>query len=132
MVSLLLENGASAIAIEPLTEGEFEATDPENGRARAEECLFCHSLEQGKTPSTKFAGPDLAEYIGREIATRDYFNYSKAMKAVSGSWTVEKLNRFIADPTGVVPGTTMERGGVPDRSERLAVIKYLMKEANSQ
>ena len=132
MVALLLENGAGPFMPVPVTESEFEATDPEIGRARAEECLFCHSLEKDKKPSTKFAGPDLAGFVGREIAIRDQFKYSDAMKAESGTWTIEELNRFIADPTGVVPGTTMERGGVSDRAERIAVIKYLMNAANSQ
>ena len=131
MVALLLESGAGPYAPEPVTESEFEASNPEVGRARAKECLYCHSLETGDMPSTKFAGPDLAGFVGREIAVRDYFNYSNAMKAESGTWTLEELNRFIADPTGVVPGTSMERGGVPDRAERIAVIKYLMNPASS-
>ena len=132
MAAFLLANGASPLLPEPVTEGEFEVTDTAIGRARAEECLYCHSLEEGDMPSTKFAGPDLAGFVGREIAIRDYFKYSGAMQAKKGTWTLEELNRFIADPTGFVPGTTMERGAVPDRAERLAVIKYLMIAADSQ
>lgn len=132
MVALLLESGASALVPAPVTEREFEATDPELGRARAEECLFCHSIENGKQPSTKFAGPDLAGFLGGDKAVREYFDYSDAMRTESGFWTIEELNKFISDPTGAVPGTTMERGAVSDRVERLAVIKYLKNAANAR
>ena len=97
MVALLLENGAAPLIPSPVTVSEFDAVDPKLGRARAEECLFCHSMEIGEQPSTKFAGPDLAGFVGREIAIRDYFKYSDAMKSESGTWALEELNKFIAD-----------------------------------
>ena len=132
MVAFLLENGARPLPTQLVAQSEFDAIDPEVGRARAEECLFCHSLDAGEMPSTKFAGPDLAGFVGREIAVRDYFAYSSPLKAESGTWTIDRLNSFIADPTGVVPGTSMERGRVSNRVERIAVIKYLMNGSSSQ
>lgn len=127
MIGLLREKGAVPRTVEPLGPGELAAADPENGRILAFECGGCHALEpgavvgQGNDPA-----PSLVGVIGREKASIEGFPFSEAMQAQGGSWTPEELNIFLADPTGVVPGTDMGRGGQTDRTARLAIIAYLV------
>ena len=75
--------------------------------------------------SGQHPGPNLANVIGRSKASVEDFPYSKEMRAQSGIWTPEELNIFLADPFNIVPGTTMTRGGQPDRIARVAIIAYL-------
>ena len=41
------------------------------------------------------------------------------------SWTPETLDKYLADPQGMVPGTKMIFPGVKDEADRKALIDYL-------
>jgi cytochrome c len=56
------------------------------------------------------------------------YEYSAAMKKSGIVWNRKTLERFLADPTKTVPGTTMTYAGVPDAKERADLIAYLGKE----
>ena len=47
------------------------------------------------------------------------------MKAKTGKWTDDDLNKFVANPKGFIPGTAMGFAGIPKDSERADVIAYL-------
>ena len=70
-------------------------------------------------------GPNLWGVVGRPKASEPGFNYSAALKAKGGSWTMDDLNQFIANPEGFVPGTNMTFAGIPRGGERAAIIAYL-------
>jgi ankyrin repeat protein len=125
MVALLLEHGAAPMPVEPLAPGELAAADPEEGRLRAEECRGCHALEPGTKPSGPYPGPDLWNVVGRDKGSVPGYDYSRALGGHEGIWTYEELNRFLADPTGYVPGTNMQVEFEPDRSKRIPLIAYL-------
>ena len=40
-------------------------------------------------------------------------------------WNQATLDRYLADPRGVVPGTKMAFGGVKDAAKRQEIIDYL-------
>ena len=42
-------------------------------------------------------------------------------------WTAATLDRFLADPMGVVPGTAMGYAGIKDARERADLIAWLGK-----
>ena len=63
--------------------------------------------------------------IGRPAGSVAGFEYSRAMKRSKLTWTRENLERFLADPVGTVPGTTMTYAGVPDAKERADLIAFL-------
>ena len=42
-------------------------------------------------------------------------------------WTTQLLDRYIADPEKLVPGTSMNFHGIADAAERRALIAYLEK-----
>ena len=90
-------------------------------------CTGCHAVNQLFV--TNGIGPDLYGIVGSSVAAVPGYSYSKAMTGVGGRWSEERLRRFLEDPQGFVPGTTMNFPGVADRNERQQIIDYL-KEFN--
>lgn len=95
------------------------AGDPKAGEALYPRCLACHALAYDRV------GPRHCGLIGRRAGSVPGFEYSPAMKRSKLAWTKENLERFLADPVGTVPGTTMTYAGVPDPKERADLIAYL-------
>jgi cytochrome c len=62
--------------------------------------------------------------VGRKAAAVTSFNYSTAMKQSNITWTQANLDRYLAAPTKIVPGTRMVIA-VSDATQRAAIIKYL-------
>jgi cytochrome c len=53
------------------------------------------------------------------------------MKRSKIVWNEKTLDRFLADPLGTVPGTTMTYAGVPQAKERADLIAWLKRESAS-
>ena len=85
------------------------------------QCAACHSTERGEHG----IGPSLAGVFGRRAGTAAGFEFSQAMKDSGLTWNQANLDRYLTDPRGVVPGTTMAYNGVKDAAQRQAVINYL-------
>lgn len=85
------------------------------------QCAACHSTERGEHG----IGPSLAGVLGRRAGTAAGFTFSQAMKDSGLTWNQANLDRYLTDPRGVVPGTTMTYNGVKDAAQRQAVINYL-------
>jgi cytochrome c len=86
-------------------------------------CYACHSFPFDRT------GPRHCDLFGRRAGSVPSFEYSAAMKKSKIIWNAKTLDRFLANPSKMVPGTTMTYAGVPDPAERAALIAY-MKAAN--
>ncbi len=71
-------------------------------------CGLCHAvtLGPGNTPINR-RGPSLVGVVGRRAAAVPNFNYSKALTGSKLVWAPKTLDRFLANPVAVVPGTTM-------------------------
>ena len=85
-------------------------------------CAACHSVEQGKHG---LLGPSLAGLFGNRAGTQAGFEYSEAMKNSGLTWNQATLDRYLENPRGVVPGTTMAYNGLKDAAQRQAMIAYL-------
>ena len=85
-------------------------------------CSVCHAVSAGKPAGL---GPNLAGVIGRKAGTLPGYTYSPAMKASAIVWSEEQVQRFIANPQGVVKGTKMYLPGIADAAERAAIVAYL-------
>jgi len=94
----------------------------EHGAQVAKQCGTCHNFQEGQGPKV---GPDLYGVVGRKIAAVAGFNYSTALKAVSGTWTFDALNKWLTDPRADVPGTAMLFAGLSNEKQRADVIAYL-------
>jgi cytochrome c len=86
-------------------------------------CLGCHALAYDRT------GPRHCGLFGRRAGSVAGFAYSDVMKRSDIVWSAATLDRFLANPPKALPGTSMTYAGVPDRTERAALIAYL-KQAN--
>ena len=93
--------------------------DPANGERIYGRCLACHALQYDRT------GPRHCGLFGRKAGSVPGFDYSEAMKRSGIVWNAATLDRFLADPLGTVPGTTMGYAGIADARERADLIAYL-------
>jgi cytochrome c len=85
--------------------------------------MGCHALEYNRT------GPKHCGVLGRHAGSAPGYDYSAAMKRSKIIWNERSLDRFLAAPTNVVPGTTMTYAGVPDAKDRADLIAYLQQES---
>ena len=95
--------------------------DAEAGRKVFRACSACHTVAPG-APST--VGPNLFGIMGRDIASVEGFAYSDALRALGGSWSAANLDRFIANPAGIAPGTRMVMK-IADAGQRADLVAYL-------
>jgi cytochrome c len=99
---------------------------PRGKRAFSVQCASCHAI----TAETRPTGPGLAGVIGRAAGKAEGFAYSEGMKKAGLTWTPEVLDRYLATPGEVVPGTTMVLA-VPQASTRADLIAYLQTLGNA-
>jgi cytochrome c2 len=104
-----------------------EAGDPALGKKVFAKCQACHSLEAGKNK----VGPTLHGVMGRASASEAEFNYSDAMKNAHLTWDADTLDKYLAKPKDVVPGTKMAFPGLPKEKDRADLISYLEQAAGS-
>ena len=97
--------------------------DAERGAEIYTRCEACHALAYDRT------GPRHCGVVGRKAGTVPGFDYSPAMRHSKLIWDASTLDRFLADPPKVVPGTTMTYAGVKDAGERADLIAYLREAA---
>jgi glucose/arabinose dehydrogenase/cytochrome c2 len=86
-----------------------------------QQCALCHSAETGDNGGAQ--GPSLQGVFGRHAANNAKFGYTPAMRHSNLSWDAETLDRFLAAPTAVVPGSAMVIA-VPSASDRQNLIEY--------
>ncbi len=101
------------------------APDVAHGEQVYARCQACHALASDRV------GPRHCGLLGRRAGTVPGFAYSPAMKRSKLTWDEKTLDRFLAKPLKVVPGTSMTYDGVPDAKDRRDLIAYLREAGNS-
>lgn len=100
----------------------FAAGDAARGARLFNQCAACHSVR----PAENMTGPSLAGVLSRKAGALDSFNrYSDALKNSHLIWTEETLDKWLRDPSALVPGNAMTFPGIKDAQARQDVIALL-------
>lgn len=111
LCSLVFLAGAAARA--PSLHG-----DPARGKALYQGYTSCHSIDENDI------GPRHRGVVGRKAGTVPDYAYSTALKASGIVWDEVTLDRWLTNPSALVPGTKMFFQ-VPGPQARADIIAYL-------
>lgn len=122
-----------ALELDADMAARIAAADADNGQSYVQRCTGCHSFRpEGPGVRGPFVGAPLFGVFGRRVGGfegLDEFEYSPAFAALEEAeieWNEARLNAFLADPEGTVPGTAMNIRGVTDPQDRADVIAFLV------
>jgi cytochrome c len=104
--------------IEPL----LATADAKAGQDVAKKCTQCHTFDKG---GANKIGPNLYGTVGEPIAEGKGYQFSTALAAHKGEWTVDDLNKWLTSPQAYARGTKMTFAGLPKAKDRADVIAYL-------
>ena len=110
-------------AVVPATA--YAGGDPARGAQDFKQCGFCHATAPHAMP---MVGPPLNGVVGRVWGSWPHYSYSAGL--VSGHsagkvWDDATLDRWLAGPQKMVPGTKMALDGLDDPQQRADIIAYL-------
>lgn len=109
----------AACAIAPACAQQAPRGDPARGAALYQQrCGACHSLDANRI------GPSHRGVFGRRSASVPDYQYSAALRRLNVTWDAATLDRWLANPTAMAPGTAM---GIrtPAAQDRADIIAYL-------
>jgi cytochrome c len=112
---------AAAIAIAGATEAPVTTPvrgDPAHGKTLYQACQACHSIDDNDL------GPRHRGVVGRRAGSVADYNYSSALKNSGLTWDPTTLDRWLSNPSALVPGTKMYFT-MPDAQARADIIAYL-------
>lgn len=117
------QDGSDMPPSEPAVAAAPEAAAPAGPVAPAAfaQCRACHAVEPGRHG----VGPSLAGVYGTKAGEVAGYSFSAAMKGSGLTWDDATLDRYLAAPMKVVPGTRMVFAGLPDGAKRAEVIAYI-------
>jgi cytochrome c len=105
---------AAALIVAPAA-----AADAVRGKQLYESrCIACHSIDENRV------GPAHKGVFGRKAGSVKDYDYSTAVKASRIVWNAKTLDRWLADPQKLIPGTKMGYS-VPEAKDRADVIEFL-------
>jgi len=111
------------IAAAMLSDGEARAAgNAAHGELLYQGCEDCHSIDKNDV------GPMHRGVVGRVAGTVPGYNYSAALRASKLVWTEGNLDKWLASPQDVVPGTKMFYE-VDDPKDRADIIEFLKERA---
>ena len=92
--------------------------DPAHGKALYQGCQACHSIDENDI------GPRHRGVVGRRAGSIQDYSYSPALKNSGLTWDEATLDRWLTNPSALVPGTKMffKLDAAQDRAD---VISYL-------
>jgi glucose/arabinose dehydrogenase/cytochrome c2 len=87
-----------------------------------QQCTVCHTAEPNDNGGAQ--GPSLGGVVNRHAAADPSFSYTAALRDSKITWGERSLNRFLAAPAKLVPGTAMAVA-IADPVQRANVVAYL-------
>lgn len=98
------------------------AAAPTGRGGPANDCVVCHSVDKN---GPLRSAPSLWGIVGAPKARADWFSYSMALRKKGGVWTAADLDKYLANPSGFVPGTIKTLPPIKDAARRKQLIAYL-------
>jgi cytochrome c len=92
--------------------------DPAHGKTLYQACQACHSIDDNDL------GPKHRGVVGRRAGSVADYNYSLALKNSGLTWDPTTLDRWLSNPSALVPGTKMYYT-IADAQTRADIIAYL-------
>jgi cytochrome c len=108
------------VAVCPLAAFSADGNAAKGRRLFVNQCAACHTT----TSAHLVTGPALLGVVGRKAATLEGFAFSEPMKKSGLTWDAATLDKYLAAPTELVPGTLMTFS-VPAPAARADVIAFL-------
>ena len=102
--------------------------DISHGEKVFKKCAACHLVNKG---GENKIGPALYGVIGRKVASKEDYKYSKAMANYDKDWTFEEMNGYLKKPQSYIKGTKMAFAGLRKEKDRASVILYLNKNSDN-
>lgn len=85
------------------------------------QCAACHSVEPGKHG----IGPSLHGVYGTKAGEIPGYAFSEKLKASNLTWDDATLDKWLAGPMKMVPGTKMSYAGMSDSAKRAEIIAFM-------
>lgn len=95
--------------------------DPGRGKALYQACAACHSIDENDL------GPRHRGVVGRRAGSVADYAYSSALKNSGLTWDEATLDRWLINPSALVPGTKMFFQ-IADAQSRADLIAYLKEQ----
>ena len=99
-----------------------------HGEKVFKKCAACHLVNKG---GENKIGPALYGVLGRKVASKDDYKYSKAMASYDKNWTFEEMNGYLKKPQRYIKGTKMAFAGLRKEKDRASVILYLNQNSDN-
>ena len=125
---LLCLLAGAAVAAAPTLEELRNADYMKGKNAFQGRCSACHTLADS---SSNIAGPNLWGVFERVAGSKDDFTYSATLKSADFEWSPDRLDAWLADPAGYLPGNVM---GIPEAvpdEDRVNIISFVMIETGA-
>ncbi len=107
----------------------YAAGDAARGARLFSQCMACHSVAEGEHQT----GPSLAHVWNHKAGSVPGFQrYSEAIKRADIKWDEAALDKWLANPQVLVPGTSMTFPGLKEPKDRLDVAAYLRAVAENK
>jgi cytochrome c len=97
---------------------DVPAGDAARGQALYQACSACHSVDENDL------GPKHRGVVGRVAGSVPDYAYSAALKNSGITWDAPTLDRWLTNPSELVPGTKMYFR-IDDAQHRADIIAYL-------
>ena len=102
--------------------------DIKHGEKVFKKCAACHLVNKG---GANKIGPALYGILGRKVASKEDYKYSKAMAAYDKNWSFEEMNGYLKKPQSYIKGTKMAFAGLRKEKDRASVILYLNQNSDN-
>ncbi len=102
--------------------------DISHGEKVFKKCSACHLVNKG---GENKIGPALYGVLGRKVASKQDYKYSKAMAGYDKDWTFEEMNGYLKKPQSYIKGTKMAFAGLRKERDRASVILYLNQNSDN-